>query len=59
LEKRAGLSFPAQSAGMNLLVELGVAQELTGKKRNRIYSYERYLRILSEALSHSDRNGAL
>ena len=29
-------------------VELGIASELTGKKRNRLFSYERYLAVLSE-----------
>jgi Fic family protein len=35
---RSGLSFPAASAGMDLLAELGIASELTGKKRNRIFA---------------------
>ena len=33
---------------MELLVEIGIASELTGKKRNRLFSYERYLAVLSE-----------
>ena len=45
---RAHLSFPAASAGMTLLIELGIARELTGKKRNRIFIYDRYLAHLSE-----------
>ncbi len=27
---------------------LGIAREITGKKRNRIFAYDRYLTILSE-----------
>lgn len=46
--RRASLSFPAASAGMTLLLELGIARELTGKKRNRIFVYDRYLDHLSE-----------
>lgn len=45
---RSRLSFPAASAGMTLLIEMGIARELTGKKRNRIFVYDRYLALLSE-----------
>ena len=48
LVEGTNLSFPAVSAGMNILEELGVAQELTGRKRNRLFGYVRYLAILSE-----------
>jgi Fic family protein len=43
-----GLSFPAVSSAMDLLVELGIARELTGKRRNRLFVYDRYLTILNE-----------
>jgi Fic family protein len=43
-----GLSFPAASSAMDLLVELGIARELTGKRRNRLFAYEAYLSTLSE-----------
>jgi len=43
-----GLSFPATSSAMALLVELGIARELTGKRRNRLFVYDRYLAILAE-----------
>ena len=33
---------------MNALVGQGIALELTGQRRNRIFSYERYLSILTE-----------
>jgi Fic family protein len=46
--RRTRLSFPAVSAGMNLLMDLGIARELTGKKRNRLFGYGRYLAILDE-----------
>jgi Fic family protein len=45
---RAGISFPTASTGMKLLEELGIARELTGKKRDRLFSYARYIEILSE-----------
>jgi Fic family protein len=43
-----GLSFPAVSSGMELLESLGIARELTGKRRNRLFVYERYLDVLNE-----------
>jgi Fic family protein len=43
-----GLSFPAVSSAMDLLVRLGIARELTGKRRNRLFVYDRYLAILNE-----------
>ena len=45
--RTTGLSFPAASSAMDLLVELGIARELTGKRRNRLFVYDRYLAILS------------
>jgi Fic family protein len=45
---RTGLSFPAVASAMGLLVELGIARELTGKRRNRVFVYDRYLAILNE-----------
>jgi hypothetical protein len=33
---------------MDALAELGVARELTGKKRNRVFVYDRDLALLGE-----------
>lgn len=44
----AALSFPAASSAMDLLVELGIARELTGKRRNRLFVYDQYLNVLNE-----------
>jgi Fic family protein len=46
--QRTGLSFPGASDGMKLLDQLGIVRELTGKKRNRVYAYDRYLAMLAE-----------
>lgn len=48
ISRTTGLSFPAVSSAMDLLVELGIARELTGKRRNRLFSYDMYLSTLSE-----------
>ena len=51
--ERTGLSFPAVSAGMKLLEQLGIARELTGKRRNRRYAYAEYLDILNEGTENA------
>jgi Fic family protein len=48
ISKRTGLSFPTASAATELLAELGIARELTGRRRNRLFVYDRYLAILNE-----------
>ncbi len=48
LVDHADLSFPAASSGMRILEEMNVARELTGRKRNRLFGYDRYLAILNE-----------
>lgn len=46
--RRTALSFPAASDAISLLTSLGIVRELTGRKRNRLFGYSRYLAILSE-----------
>jgi Fic family protein len=45
---RADVSFPSAAKGMANLVKLGLARELTGRKRNRVFVYDQYLSILNE-----------
>jgi Fic family protein len=45
---KTGLSFPAVTAGMGVLTALGIAKELTGRKRDRVFAYDRYLAVLQE-----------
>jgi len=33
---------------MDTLLRLGIAKELTGQRRNRVFAYHRYLNILNE-----------
>jgi len=46
--ERTGLSFPAVSRGMQALLRLGIAREITGHERRRMFAYDRYLAILNE-----------
>ena len=42
------MTFPTANKTMAMLVESGIARELTGQRRNRIFSYDAYLTILNE-----------
>lgn len=42
------LSFPTAASAMELLVEHKIARELTGKRRNRLFAYSAYLKMLNE-----------
>lgn len=42
------MTFPTANKTMAILVESGIARELTGQRRNRIFSYDTYLTILNE-----------
>jgi hypothetical protein len=33
---------------MGVLIALGIAKELTGRKRDRVFAYDRYLAVLQE-----------
>jgi len=46
--KRTGISFPAAAKGMDAIIKLGLARELTGRQRNRVFAYDQYLSILNE-----------
>ena len=42
------LSVPTVTDALNHLVRFGIADEVTGKRRARLFGYPRYLKILSE-----------
>ena len=45
---RTGLSFHTTASAMELLVERGIAREITGKRRGRLFVHDHYLAILNE-----------
>jgi Fic family protein len=53
VSRRSGLSFPAASSGMARLLDLGIAKESTGRRRNRIYAYDAYVATLNEGTEPS------
>ena len=48
-----GLSFPGASAGMQRLVDLEIATEITGGRRDRLFVYTHYLELLNEGTERS------
>lgn len=48
VSKRAGMTFPTASKAMDVLLTLGIVREITGRARNRVYAYDKYLAILNE-----------
>ncbi len=47
VRQRLETTFPTASAAVKLLEDLGIVAELTGQKKNRIYSYQAYVELLS------------
>ncbi len=44
----AQITFPTAGKAMQTLVAAGIARELTGQRRNRVFVYDSYLGILNE-----------
>ena len=48
VSRRRSVSFPTAAKGIQGLVDAGIARELTGRRRNRVFAYGRYLELLTE-----------
>ncbi len=48
LTERTGASYPTVARAVEALENLGVVREITGRKRERVFAYTRYLAILNE-----------
>lgn len=48
LATQTGIAFPTASRAVDSLVNLGILQEMTGKRRGRVFAYHQYLAILNE-----------
>ena len=57
LVNRTELSYQAASAGIQVLEQLSLVREITGKKRYRIYSYVKYIEILMEGGERHELHG--
>jgi Fic family protein len=47
MSKALGLSVPTVTAALQHLSQLGIAEEMTGGRRNRIFSYSKYLAMVA------------
>jgi Fic family protein len=47
--QKTGLSAPTINAAFGELERLGIVSEVTGRKRGRVYSYRRFVELLSDA----------
>ena len=48
IAKSSRLSVPTVMSALRALTEAGIVSELTGRQRNQVFSYEPYVKILSE-----------
>ena len=48
LVAHTGLTAPTVNAALGELARLGIVQEVTGRKRGRVFAYRAYLDILNE-----------
>ena len=46
--QNTAMTFPTASKAMQGLVDAGIARELTGQRRNRVFLYDAYFAILNE-----------
>ena len=46
--RRSVMTFPSATKAVVNLIKLGIVREITGRRRNRVFAYSRYLKILSE-----------
>ena len=49
VRQRTGLSHPAAGTTLALLSELGLVRELTGRRRDRLFAYQRSHQLLDAA----------
>jgi hypothetical protein len=47
VRRSLGTSFPTANAAVQLLEALGMVTEMTGQKKNRSYSYQPYIELLT------------
>ncbi len=48
VRQKLNTSFPTATAAVKVLEDLGIVTEMTGQKKNRSYSYQAYVELLSQ-----------
>jgi Fic family protein len=54
---RSGLTMPTVNSALAQLQALGIAHEITGRRRNRVFAYRAYLDILGEGAEPLKQGG--
>ena len=57
LVKKTNITTATVNKCLNHLESLGIVRELTGRKRNRLYSYSRYIEIMNYGTGLPDEHG--
>lgn len=57
LMKETGLTAPTVTGALRALGKLRIAREITGRKRNRIYAYTKYLEMLNKGIDEEKTSG--
>ena len=48
VRQKLGTTFPTANAAVKVLEDVGIVTELTGQRKNRMYSYRAYISLLSD-----------
>jgi ribosomal protein S25 len=48
LAQELGMTAPTARSALNHMTSLGILQEMSGKKRDKIYVYRKYLSLLED-----------
>ncbi len=48
LAERSGVAYPTASRAVEALEGMGVLREITGRRRDRVFAYSRYIAVLNE-----------
>jgi Fic family protein len=56
LVEKTGITPATVNKSLNHLLQLGIVREITTKKRNRLFSYTRYIEILNEGIELPERS---
>jgi len=48
IAERTGMTYPTAAKSIDSMAQLGIVREVTGRQRNRVYAYRRFIKILNE-----------
>lgn len=57
LVEETGLTAPTVNAALSAMVKAGILNEVTGRRRNRVFAYKRYLKLMNEGTEPLAKNG--